>query len=884
MNIDSKKILDGEYPEHLKNKDKKGDYNVDVLKDEVEKTDKGLVVVNWQTETGKTYSALEVGKEHVENGETVLMIVPGQKLGKEIEEKLADKHGLDESKINRIKGFERASDLYPAEEEENANKKMLPEEGWTETQKKVYEDREMGQKPLKIVRKYRDELDEDEWRTQFSEKEEKFVIAPIEYLKHRKLKEIRKEAELTINDEDIIMSEEEIEWDGDISSIENFASELFDNRKDEIKEAMSEAQNQGFKSNITDVNELEETIFDDNGFIDWLKELEEQLKKFSAAFRMDFDELGTVMEEENREESIVRTVNKFSMLENKLYSNQYDVELIIYVLNKARNEIYFNEENPSQYRSLFENVPKLSTVSKFSDIARYEEIKYQERPVEWKKNKRRTNNFEESKEVEKEDENFEAGFIKVKGEMKPYRKEGDTVKVFERVIEQGQKQPYFVYAKPVAFKLFDEMKDKPVVLTDASFKEVYLDVTTEQYAKYKARVYDVNIPDKKWNEVINDKMDELDYWAFHNSENKTSYYPASDFDNFDENFSDAVPESDIQIRITETDVQAKNTTVTRLTKQLANKKKGRFAKSSLELDNISNLIDLIKYSSKEYAVISFKDEIERLREEYNYFDENNTEYYGNLRGTNNLEGKNLVVIGTAMTNLNRFREFMIYLGFDREDIMNPIKEDGKYKYDNPKIQALYEAHTEEIMYQAIQRARGMTHNLEIYVLGIVPDKIKNEYKYKEGKIGDFIEKTIIEENGGIQKLVEKALDEGLTIEDIQIDEEVEKARYHSILTKLRDEHEDLVLKQGENRHDRELGTHEHKKNTRKRYREIVELIEDNPDKVEDMTTTEFKNYVNSELNISQGFMDKDFFERLKENEIAERNKHDFTSPKKMKII
>jgi hypothetical protein len=92
------------------------------------------------------------------------------------------------------------------------------------------------------------------------------------------------------------------------------------------------------------------------------------------------------------------------------------------------------------------------------------------------------------------------------------------------------------------------------------------------------------------------------------------------------------------------------------------------------------------------------------------------------------------------------------------------------------------------------------------------------------------------------------------------------------------------LKAGESWYDREVGMHEQKKSKKEKYSKLVEVIKENPEEVDGRSTTELKEFLNSVTGIGTGFMDKEFFERLRKDGIGERTKKGFGEPKKFRLL
>jgi hypothetical protein len=125
--------------------------------------------------------------------------------------------------------------------------------------------------------------------------------------------------------------------------------------------------------------------------------------------------------------------------------------------------------------------------------------------------------------------------------------------------------------------------------------------------------------------------------------------------------------------------------------------------------------------------------------------------FGNTSGLNNFENKKvLVIIGTYSLPV---RDMVKKHNELFNDNLNPKyyeriaeKQVEKHKYPNFKkteLEVIQRAEEDNELYDAIHRNRGLLSPKNIYVLGNVPPKIKDEFNYKpvnEDEIEDILEK------------------------------------------------------------------------------------------------------------------------------------------------
>ena len=107
--------------------------------------------------------------------------------------------------------------------------------------------------------------------------------------------------------------------------------------------------------------------------------------------------------------------------------------------------------------------------------------------------------------------------------------------------------------------------------------------------------------------------------------------------------------------------------------------------------------------------------------------------FGNMRGSNTLENHNILfVIGAYKVNLDGFFKKFKKV-FHREPSTTEFDElaDGGYKYRDPELENYRKMNEDHEMYQAIHRIRPALKKKEIYVFGLIPKEIGEEFEVKD---------------------------------------------------------------------------------------------------------------------------------------------------------
>ncbi|TRZ53205.1 MAG: hypothetical protein D4S01_01690 [Dehalococcoidia bacterium] len=108
-------------------------------------------------------------------------------------------------------------------------------------------------------------------------------------------------------------------------------------------------------------------------------------------------------------------------------------------------------------------------------------------------------------------------------------------------------------------------------------------------------------------------------------------------------------------------------------------------------------------------------------------------HFGNLRGSNKLENCNvLIVVGTYKVNLDAFIKKFKKI-FHREPWSTDSSKlyDGGYKFLDAELENYRKMHEDDEMYQAIHRCRPALREKKIFVLGLIPKEIREEFEVRE---------------------------------------------------------------------------------------------------------------------------------------------------------
>lgn len=131
-------------------------------------------------------------------------------------------------------------------------------------------------------------------------------------------------------------------------------------------------------------------------------------------------------------------------------------------------------------------------------------------------------------------------------------------------------------------------------------------------------------------------------------------------------------------------------------------------------------------------------------------------HFDALRGKNILRNyKYLFVVGTYRIPPDEIpKKFFNYLGYRPET--NEVKgerEKGPYKYKDPDLEKFSEIWGKEEMYQSIHRVRPAVNERKIYVFGLVPEKIKEEFKFKKITAEEVAEEKMTYQDERVEDIV-----------------------------------------------------------------------------------------------------------------------------------
>lgn len=886
------------------------------LTQELENMDKGLLALGCQTGTGKSYSTLKYFADNLDEDTTFVMYSSKQTLLKQHKEQLME-FGVPEENIIRIKGFKRISELYPAEEDEdgklvrkfedvyydNGEVKIIEKEEYdlTEQERNVVKDMYLGVSPHKIKSKYLDEAN-GEWLKQWDKNwKGKIVLAPVSYLTKECLDDPKDMAEVVATDEKV-KSKEKKRWRFDKEEMEDFFDHMFDNYSDELETALEKIEKGAredadigededvkiYSVNLTEtgVKDLKNMVYveegdwAEEGFIGWARDLDQQIKRNSIAFKEDFDDMTRREDRNDRGNNFVRTIDSLhNSGSNLMLDNAGKVKFLGRVFKTARSIIY-RKGKPGEYRTLFTKWPDFEGKLEFSEIIQHEEIKLIESYQEWGAERRKTKNFKEEKKVNSSEygntflrdlNEAETGFVNGNS----YRREDDELRVFDY-----QKA---VYELPLILKLFDVVDEKPVLALNASFKPGFVEINMPKYGNYRVRTELTPESWKYWKddtwEGRKHEMTELDKFIHNNCQGLSPYVPDGETEYLAEDLDLG---GDIPFKLVETRVKNKNVKVIRGKAPRARNdrpgrtpKRGRLIKQ-LEEGKMPAFMRILLKNKENTALITHKDAIEGLRKNYDFVTKENSAYYHNLRGLNKLKDMNLIIVGTPMVNLDTFRDDAEYYGFDREEVLNPEKvDDGRYVYtENEHLQQFYEMHSEDIIAQAIGRARALEdgYDGEIYNIGIVPPQVKEQFSTRIENWDKWVVNLIIEKNGGIDRLLECFKDKGKLyvselMDGVEQNEDIQMKHYLGALEKIEEAYDDnLVIERTDNnphiRQDKRKGSSYDKM---KELRKFVESGEG------EYTTTEFKEKVVAETDVpTTGDIEVSDLEDLENEGVIER--------------
>ena len=123
--------------------------------------------------------------------------------------------------------------------------------------------------------------------------------------------------------------------------------------------------------------------------------------------------------------------------------------------------------------------------------------------------------------------------------------------------------------------------------------------------------------------------------------------------------------------------------------------------------------------------------------------------FGNLRGMNQQENCGILfVVGTYVANVKALqKDFELFFRKEPKTTEYEKKEGGGYRYLDDDLENFRRMVEEEEMYQAIHRIRPALETKEVYVFGLIPEKIHTEFEVKE--------LTYVEVKDGVKMIVEE---------------------------------------------------------------------------------------------------------------------------------
>ncbi|MHA1208684.1 MAG: hypothetical protein ACTSSA_06795 [Candidatus Freyarchaeota archaeon] len=107
------------------------------------------------------------------------------------------------------------------------------------------------------------------------------------------------------------------------------------------------------------------------------------------------------------------------------------------------------------------------------------------------------------------------------------------------------------------------------------------------------------------------------------------------------------------------------------------------------------------------------------------------EHFQNLKGINRMENCDVCfVVGTYVTNLGEFKKkYTKQFGF--ADFSSTKRREGGYRYKDKGVETYRRCMDDDEMYQAIHRYRPGIRDVTIYVFGLIPKKIREEFEVIE---------------------------------------------------------------------------------------------------------------------------------------------------------
>lgn len=106
--------------------------------------------------------------------------------------------------------------------------------------------------------------------------------------------------------------------------------------------------------------------------------------------------------------------------------------------------------------------------------------------------------------------------------------------------------------------------------------------------------------------------------------------------------------------------------------------------------------------------------------------------FGNLRGSNKLEHCDvLIVIGTYKVNIEELQKDFAKFYHKNPSIESRKLHDGGYSYDDPNLENFRRMCEDYEMYQAIHRLRPALREKKIFVFGLIPKEIQDEFETRQ---------------------------------------------------------------------------------------------------------------------------------------------------------
>lgn len=170
---------------------------------------------------------------------------------------------------------------------------------------------------------------------------------------------------------------------------------------------------------------------------------------------------------------------------------------------------------------------------------------------------------------------------------------------------------------------------------------------------------------------------------------------------------------------------------------------------AVDFSNVRNMGEVVQYTKKSFSKYSLKRSNKDSLKEYlkgknvitfknekNELEIDSFMHFGNCSGSNELTGKDIIVLGTPHYNPTQYLLFASAMGIDINTIQTEMREQRvewngfRFRfmtYDDPRLQKIQLGLIESELVQAVGRARTLRTNAKVEVFSNLPLKIADKF-------------------------------------------------------------------------------------------------------------------------------------------------------------